>query len=115
LTTGPEHRLAVYGTLAPGQPNHHQLYGLTGDWQSGVIRGWRRETGWGAGAAYPGFRPDPEGPELAVQVFTSLDLPDHWARLDTFEGAEYERVIVDVSLGEAVVAANVYAMRLEPG
>ena len=28
-----ESRLAVYGTLRPGQPNHHQLDGLDGEWR----------------------------------------------------------------------------------
>lgn len=26
-----DHRLATYGTLAPGRVNHHQLAGLAGD------------------------------------------------------------------------------------
>ena len=52
--------------------------------------------------------------EVAVQVFTSPDLPDHWARLDRFEGAEYVRVIIEVRLERGVVAASVYAMRSEP-
>ena len=112
--TGPEHRLAVYGSLAPGQPNHHQLDSLRGDWRPGVVRGRLQDSGWGAALGYPGLQPDPEGPEVAVQVFTSLDLPDHWARLDAFEGAEYERVIVAVQLDEAVVTASVFAMRPEP-
>ena len=33
---------------------------------------------------------------MAVQVFTSPDLPAHWARLDAFEGADYHRVAVTV-------------------
>lgn len=114
-TIGPECRLAVYGTLAPGRSNHHQLADLSGDWQPGIIRGWRQDSGWGEGGIYPGFRPDAEGPEVAVQVFTSSDLPDHWARLDAFEGVEYERVIVEVGLGEDVVTTSVYAMRIAPG
>src|SRR5262245_49733801 len=32
-------RLASYGTLAPGKPNHHQLYPLKGRWLRGVVRG----------------------------------------------------------------------------
>jgi len=34
-----EHRLATYGTLAPGRPNHHQLDGLTGRWLEGHVNG----------------------------------------------------------------------------
>ncbi|OHB27806.1 MAG: hypothetical protein A2790_14250 [Phenylobacterium sp. RIFCSPHIGHO2_01_FULL_69_31] len=109
-----DHRLAVYGSLAPGQANHHQLAGLGGGWQPGVVRGWLVDSGWGAAAGYPGLRPDPMGPEVMVQLFTSEDLPDHWDRLDAFEGEEYERVPVDVDLGTYRVQAHIYALRPEP-
>ena len=114
MTSGPEHRLAVYGSLAPGQSNHHQLDGLAGRWQAGVVRGRKLESGWGAAVGYPGLRPDPAGPAVAVQVFTSPDLPDHWARLDAFEGAEYERVAIAVDLGGETIEAQIYALRPEP-
>ena len=42
-----EHRLAVYGTLAPGEPNHHQMDGMTGEWIPGVVRGRLFMVGWG--------------------------------------------------------------------
>jgi gamma-glutamylcyclotransferase (GGCT)/AIG2-like uncharacterized protein YtfP len=96
VSLGPEHRLAVYGTLAPGRSNHHQLAGLAGDWTHGVVRGERLAAGWGAGVGYPGLRLDPQGAEVAVQVFTSPDLPAHWARLDAFEGADYRRALARV-------------------
>lgn len=109
-----DHRLAVYGSLAPGKSNHHQLDGLGGGWQPGMVRGWLVESGWGAAQGFPGLRPDAMGPEVMVQLFTSEDLPDHWERLDAFEGDEYERVIVDVDLGTYRVQANLYALRPEP-
>ena len=31
----PHIRLAVYGTLGPGRPNHHQLSALRGRWVRG--------------------------------------------------------------------------------
>jgi gamma-glutamylcyclotransferase (GGCT)/AIG2-like uncharacterized protein YtfP len=92
-----EHRLAVYGTLAPGRSNHGQLAGLSGAWSDGTVRGTLHQAGWGAGEGYPGLTLDPEGPEVAVQVFASPDLPTHWARLDAFEGADYRRVPVRVT------------------
>ena len=107
---GPEHRLAVYGTLAPGQPNHHQLAGLVGAWSPGVVRGELFKEGWGALAGYPGLRPDPAGGEVAVQVFVSRDLPDHWTRLDRFEGPEYRRVVITVKGQDGPVEANIYAI-----
>ena len=107
-------RLAVYGSLAPGEANHHELAGLRGDWRAGTVRGWLVASGGGSAVGYPGLRPDPEGPVVAVQVFASADLPAHWARLDAFEGDEYERVSVAVDLGGEVVTAHTYALKPEP-
>ena len=107
-------RLAVYGSLQPGGSNHGQLAGLKGDWRRGTVRGWLVDSGWGAAVGYPGLRPDPEGPEVAVQVFASPDLASHWARLDAFEGDEYERMPVRVDLGGDVVEAQLYALREAP-
>lgn len=109
MSLGPEHRLAVYGTLAPGRSNHGQLAGLTGDWTHGRVRGELLAEGWGAGVGYPGLRLDPDGAEVAVQVFTSPDLPAHWARLDAFEGADYRRASAIVTGADGVeVEAFVY-------
>ena len=110
----PDCRLAVYGSLAPGEANHDQLAGLSGGWQPGIVRGHLIESGWGAAEGYPGLRPDPFGPEVHVQLFTSPDLPAHWGRLDAFEGAEYERVVIEVDLGTLSVAASLYALRPAP-
>jgi hypothetical protein len=56
-----ENRLAVYGTLAPGRVNHHQLAGLLGDWREGVVKGKSEPTGWSADLGFPGIRLDPAG------------------------------------------------------
>ena len=106
-------RLAVYGSLAPGQSNHHQLAGLAGEWRAATVRGWKVESGWGAAQGYPGLRPDPDGPQVAVLVFSSDDLAAHWARLDAFEGDEYERVQIAVDVGGETVTAQIYALRPE--
>lgn len=107
-------RLAVYGSLAPGQKNHGQLADLAGEWQPGAVRGLLLESGWGAAQGYPGLHPDPFGPEVRVQLFTSDDLPAHWSRLDAFEGEEYARVEIEVDLGTYSVTAQIYALRPEP-
>ncbi|WP_430425927.1 gamma-glutamylcyclotransferase family protein [Phenylobacterium sp.] len=107
-------RLAVYGSLAPGQSNADQLAGLSGEWQPGVVRGRLVESGWGAAQGYPGLTPDPLGPEVRVQVFISDDLPAQWARLDAFEGDEYERVAIEVDMGTTSITAQIYALRPEP-
>src|SRR3712207_7728844 len=49
--------LAVYGTLAPGQPNHHVVAPLGGEWTDGLIEGDLLPAGWGAALGYPGLRP----------------------------------------------------------
>jgi gamma-glutamylcyclotransferase (GGCT)/AIG2-like uncharacterized protein YtfP len=104
-------RFAVYGTLAPGLPNHHQLSGLSGRWIEGTVRGQLLQEGWGADLyGYPGIVLDVDGPTVAVQLFESLDLPDHWARLDEFEGSGYVRTATTVSTTEGDVLASIYVL-----
>lgn len=101
-------RFAVYGTLAPGRPNHHQLAGIDGRWCDGTVRGRLVAKGWGAQQGYPALILDPAGDPIAVQLFTAPDLPAHWPRLDAFEGEEYRRVVAEVTVGDAVVGAWIY-------
>jgi gamma-glutamylcyclotransferase (GGCT)/AIG2-like uncharacterized protein YtfP len=102
--------LATYGTLAPGRPNHHQLDGLEGRWLKGQVNGMLHEAGWGASLGYPALVLDPTGSVVGVDVFESVDLPAHWARLDTFEGAGYERVVTTVHLPTGDVEASIYVL-----
>ncbi len=104
-------RLFVYGTLAPGQPNAHELADLRGTWQPAAVRGVLHAEGWGAALGYPALEPDERAGEVQGQVFTSADLPQHWARLDAFEGSGYVRVVVSAVLGDGTrVEAFVYAL-----
>ena len=109
---GPEHRLIVYGSLAPGKSNHAQMAGMVGSWTPGVVRGHFRETGWGSGGRYPGLTPDPTGPVVSILVFTSASLPDHWDRLDAFEGKEYRRIVAQAEIDGRVTSASVYAVQV---
>jgi gamma-glutamylcyclotransferase (GGCT)/AIG2-like uncharacterized protein YtfP len=109
-----DHRLAVYGSLAPGKSNHGQLAGLAGTWMPAIVHGHFRDAGWGTGQGFPGLVPDPAGPKVAIQVFTSADLPAHWARLDAFEGEDYRRVLVEVEVAGETVTANLYAVGPSP-
>jgi gamma-glutamylcyclotransferase (GGCT)/AIG2-like uncharacterized protein YtfP len=90
------HTLAVYGTLAPGQPNHHVVAPLGGEWTDGLIEGDLLPAGWGAALGYPGFRPRDGGAAVAVQVLTAPSLATAWSTLDRFEGSEYQRILVPV-------------------
>lgn len=100
---GCAQRLAVYGTLAPGERNHHELAGCRGCWRRGTVRGHltRRE--------YPELRPAADAPWVAVQVLDSRDLPAHWAALDRFEGDGYRRLLVVAQLATGPTLANLYA------
>ena len=107
------HKLAVYGSLAPGRSNHSQLQDIRGTWYSGLsVTGELRHQGWGSDIGYPGFRWSESGNEIPVQLFVSDELPEHWSRLDDFEGPEYLRVLVPVkSAGIITTVANLYALR----
>jgi gamma-glutamylcyclotransferase (GGCT)/AIG2-like uncharacterized protein YtfP len=105
---GDEIRLAVYGSLAPGQVNHHQLAHLKGRWRRGTVRGKRIDAGWGATLGFPGLILDPSGPAVDVYLFESSDLPDHWSRLDEFEGPGYQRVITRVRTEDGDLNAYIY-------
>jgi gamma-glutamylcyclotransferase (GGCT)/AIG2-like uncharacterized protein YtfP len=105
------HRLAVYGSLAPGEPNHHVIEAIRGAWTIGFVRGQREESGWGSGLGYPAITWKPDGDPVPVKLLTSPDLPLHWRRLDSFEGAEYVRILVPVEdeAGGLLAVSNIYA------
>jgi gamma-glutamylcyclotransferase (GGCT)/AIG2-like uncharacterized protein YtfP len=105
---GGDTRLATYGTLGPGRPNHHQLSDLPGRWLTGRVLGSLVEEGWGAELGYPALILDAGGSAIDVDVFESPELPHHWDRLDAFEGTEYRRVAVDVETAEGVIPASIY-------
>ena len=107
---GPNHRLATYGSLAPGRRNHSQLDGLTGRWFEGQVYGELRDAGWGASLGYPALVLDPQGSAVDVAVFESVDLPAHWSRLDRFEGPGYQRLLTTVHTRAGQIQAFVYAL-----
>ena len=74
------------------------MAGMEGTWRKAVLRGSLRNEGWGAGQGFPGFLWDGSNTPVAAQVFSSRDLPQHWQRLDDFEGAEYQRILVPVEI-----------------
>ena len=89
--------LIAYGSLLPGGSNAAQLDGLRGTWRSGWVTGTLADVGWGAAIGYPALRWSPEAEaRVAAQLFTSPDLPDHWPRLDAFEGDEYRRILAPI-------------------
>ena len=93
---GTSHALAVYGTLAPGRPNHHVVAPLGGEWTDGLIEGDLIPLGWGATLGFPGFRPRVGEDAVAVRALTAPSLATAWPALDRFEGPGYERILVPV-------------------
>jgi gamma-glutamylcyclotransferase (GGCT)/AIG2-like uncharacterized protein YtfP len=104
------HRLATYGTLAPGRPNQNQLDGLEGRWFAGHVNGMLVHVGWGADLGYPALLLGPDGSDIRVDVFESVDLPAHWDRLDAFEGPGYRRVVTTVRTSVGDVDASIYVL-----
>jgi gamma-glutamylcyclotransferase (GGCT)/AIG2-like uncharacterized protein YtfP len=107
------HRLATYGTLAPGRLNDHQLGGLEGRWLEGYVQARLVEAGWGASLGFPAMVLDPDGPAVHVDVFESADLPAHWSRLDDFEGPGYRRVVTTVHTPAGEIDACIYVLRAQ--
>ena len=106
-------RLFVYGTLGPGRPNEHVMQKIGGEWAPGSVKGQLVKAGWGAAMGFPGLVITPDGDRIDGHVFESPNLPEHWASLDEFEGAEYQRVLTSVTLDSGdVVQAYVYALRV---
>jgi gamma-glutamylcyclotransferase (GGCT)/AIG2-like uncharacterized protein YtfP len=105
------HRLVTYGSLAPGRPNHHHVAELQGRWYPGEVSGRLVEAGWGASLGYPALVLDPDAPAIDAQVLESEDLPEHWSRLDEFEGPGYQRVVTTVRTATGDVEAFIYVLR----
>ncbi len=110
----PDTRLAIYGTLAPGRVNHHQISALAGTWRRGTVPGKLFPSGWGAALGFPGIILDPDGPLVDVDLFESAELPDHWHRLDDFEGPGYRRVVATVNTESGKLRACIYVLAEEP-
>ena len=103
-------RLATYGTLGPGKPNHHHLSMIDGNWSTGSVRGFLHDAGWGADLGFPAIVLDPIGPEVSVDVLESERLSEHLSRLDDFEGPAYARVLTEVTTSAGKVEAYIYVL-----
>lgn len=103
-------RLAIYGSLGPGKPNHHHVSMMQASWQVGYVRGYLRQEGWGAQLGFPGIVLDENAPEIEVEVLESLELPDHLARLDEFEGPGYRREIANIHSAGGDFPAFIYVL-----
>ena len=104
LLDHPAERLAVYGTLAPGEANHALIANIQGTWRKGWVPGVLGRIG-----PYPAFQWKSDGKRIPVQVLSSSHLDRHWGRLDRFEGTAYRRILAPITLaGGTVQVANIY-------
>ncbi len=99
----PDYKLVVYGTLAPGEPNHFILEPPSGKWKDCQING-KIETQ----DDFPFFKWSPSSPKIQVKLFKSESLPKKWQELDQFEGSHYRRHMVPVFVEDNWEVAYVY-------
>ena len=101
----PVNRLAIYGTLRRGEPNHKIIEHIVGEWVNGFVRG-RIEEHYG----FLFFAGDDRGGMVPVEVLSSSELSGSWERIDRFEGVWYRRTLIPVydSIGSILFIANIY-------
>lgn len=99
----PGQRLAVYGSLRPGESNAHQMTGIKGTWRDGTVPGIVYQP-----TQYLEFIWEPQAPKVPVKVMFAPNLPDHFERLDEFEGVDYVRTWVPVTIDGVIHVCNIY-------
>jgi len=101
--------LAVYGSLAPGEPNHWVVSRIAGEWVGGTVYGYVFDLTWGPADGYQGFLPDPGGGRVELSVLLSPELDRKWREIDDFEGPGYERRILPIVLDDGrEIDAHIY-------
>jgi gamma-glutamylcyclotransferase (GGCT)/AIG2-like uncharacterized protein YtfP len=98
----PSQKLAVYGTLSPGQQNYGMLRDLDGSWTPVRLNGLLDETG------LPTFSFSTQGSAVEAELLISAELAEHWSRLDEFEGSGYTRQLGLVWRQDFPRVANAY-------
>lgn len=108
---GASRRLAVYGSLAPGEVNHYVIADLAGSWEDGIVTGLLAPADAGSETGFPALRWRAGGPPVTARLLVSDALPANWRRLDAFEGPAYRRILVPVHAanGALLGVANLYA------
>lgn len=84
---------------------------LKGRWIRGTVRGITTTNTAGRWVGYPGFILDPNGEAVPVFILISDDLPDHWTRLDAFEGEAYRRVVTRAQTDDGLLDVCVYELK----
>ncbi|UVT15758.1 MAG: gamma-glutamylcyclotransferase [Nitrospira sp.] len=103
LLDRPSTKLVAYGTLAPGKSNHRFIENISGAWRNCTLRG-----SMDVIDGLPILSWDPAGPNIDAQVLLSEQLPEHWPRIDDFEGSAYKRRLITISTSGAIDVAFIY-------
>ena len=106
---GAETRLFAYGTLRPGEMNHHVMEGLGGRWIPARISGTVGTCDVGVHVGMPALRLG-EG-TVAGLVLVSSALPAAWGRIDAFETDLYARILTIAQTDEGPLLVTVYEFR----
>ncbi|MFV1987239.1 MAG: gamma-glutamylcyclotransferase [Gemmatimonadota bacterium] len=106
----PDERLVSYGSLRPGEANHHLVADLVGRWHDGEVHGRYFASGGAATRGFPGVVWEPEAEGVPVMVFESPALRTHWPHLDDFEGPGYRRLLVTVTGPHGLEVSNMYGL-----
>ncbi|RFS18603.1 gamma-glutamylcyclotransferase [Emticicia sp. C21] len=112
-TYQPEKVLIVYGTLAPGKPNHSKIEHIKGEWEKIIVKGKLVKEGWGAELGYYGFTHAAPEEQITIEAYVlfSDELPANWQYLDDFEGNGYKRIIAKYELGNGKIGVGyIYAI-----
>lgn len=108
---GPEARLFVYGTLAPGGVNAHVLDGLQGQWRRAQVRARLYPPGTPPIINYPVIVADESADWVEGWLLESPGLVAMWPTLDHFETSAYRRERVRVRCGDGeLVEATTYTL-----
>jgi gamma-glutamylcyclotransferase (GGCT)/AIG2-like uncharacterized protein YtfP len=102
----PDRKLVAYGTLAPGKVNHVLLSDIQGTWEDCSLRGYFNEIN-----ELTFFNWQTSGKEIKAQLFSSDFLPNILDRIDSFEGANYRRILVPIERNQGIAVANVYVSK----
>lgn len=112
-TYQPEKALIIYGTLAPGKPNHSKIEHIKGIWKNAVINGKLENKGWGSELGFFGFMHSNSDEQKTIEanVLFFDELFVYWEYLDDFEGIGYKRILAKYKLENGKVGVGyIYAI-----
>lgn len=102
----PSKKLAIYGTLLPGEINYDIISNIRGEWTEAKTKGKKEVKD-----NLPTFLWDISAEYIDIKVFISDQMDFEFERLDRFEGDMYNRILIPVKIHDKTIVANIYAWR----